>query len=119
SEQGERLSEVPLPEIGTVSTLTSRDQEAEVVYFGFESFISPMRVFSLNVKTGALSVWHETNVDIASDDFVTRQLFFRSKDGTKVPLFLSGRKALVEKVTADGAHALPLLLYAYGGFNIA
>jgi prolyl oligopeptidase len=82
------------------------------VFYTFFSFTYPPTIYRYEVATGATTVHRRTAVPFDPDRFETRQVFYPSKDGTKVPMFLVHRKGLV----LDGER--PTLLYAYGGFNI-
>ena len=83
-----------------------------VVFYTFFSFTYPPTTFKYDIATGASTVFRRTQVPFDPNQFETRQVFYTSKDGTRVPMFIVHRKGLV----LDGRR--PTLLYAYGGFNI-
>ena len=109
---GKPLGDVTLPGIGTVGALTSRNDTPEVFYV-YTSFLSPSTVYRYDMKTGASTAFQPPKVPFDPSPYETRQVFYTSKDGTRVPMFITARKGLV----LDGSH--PTVLYAYGGFNIS
>ncbi|MBG0782976.1 MAG: S9 family peptidase [Bacteroidales bacterium] len=109
---GNKKHELELPAPGTLSGF-SGDKGENQAFFGFTSFTFPSSVYGYDLESHQLSVYSTSEVDFNPEDYVTQQLFFESKDGTKVPLFIVHHKS-VQK-TGDN----PLLLYGYGGFNIS
>ena len=107
---GEMLHEIELPTFGEVGFSCRYDEEE--VYYGFTSFVYPMTVFKYDIETNKSEVFRAPEVDFKPEDFVTEQVFVISKDGTRVPMFLTYKKDL----KMDGKN--PTLLYGYGGFNI-
>ena len=107
---GQMLHEIDLPTFGEVG-FSSRYEEPEVFY-GFTSFVYPTTVFKYDIETNTSTVFRAPQVDFNPEDFMTEQVFVTSKDGTKVPMFLTYKKTLKK----DGKN--PTLLYGYGGFNI-
>ena len=107
---GKMLHEIDLPTFGEVG-FSSRYEEPEVFY-GFTSFVYPTTVFKYDIETNTSTVFRAPQVDFNPEDFMTEQVFVTSKDGTKVPMFLTYKKTLKK----DGKN--PTLLYGYGGFNI-
>ena len=108
--QGTMLHEIALPTFGEVG-FSSRYDEPEV-YYGFTSFVYPMTVFKYDIDKNESTVFRAPKVDFNPEDFTTEQVFVTSKDGTKVPMFLTYKKDLQK----DGTN--PTFLYGYGGFNI-
>ena len=108
--EGQMLHEIALPTFGEVG-FSSRYDEPEV-YYGFTSFVYPMTVFKYDIEKNESTVFRAPKVDFKPEDFTTEQVFVISKDGTKVPMFLTYKKGL----QMDGKN--PTLLYGYGGFNI-
>ena len=108
--EGQMLHEIALPTFGEVG-FSSRYDEPEV-YYGFTSFVYPMTVFKYDIEKNESTVFRAPKVDFKPEDFTTEQVFVTSKDGTKVPMFLTYKKGL----QMDGKN--PTLLYGYGGFNI-
>ncbi len=107
---GTMLHENALPTFGEVG-FSCRYDEPEV-YYGFTSFVYPTTIFKYDIESNQSTVFRAPAVDFNSEDYTTEQVFVTSKDGTKVPMFLTYRKDLVK----DGKN--PTLLYGYGGFNI-
>ncbi len=110
--RGGKVRELELPGIGSVTGFYGRREDAET-FFDFTSFTTPTRVYRYDIKTGETSVFHQPKLAFNPGDFITRQVFYTSKDGTRVPMFVSHRRDL----TLDGRN--PAELYGYGGFNIS
>lgn len=109
---GRRLGEVALPGLGSVSGFGG-SAEQSTTFYRFSSFNRPPTIHRYEVDTGDSSVFRAPSVAFDPDDYVVEQVFYRSKDGTRVPMFLAHRR----DVTPNGKR--PTLLYGYGGFNIA
>ena len=103
---------VDLPGIGTATGFEGKAGDPET-FFSFTSYDTPTTVNRLDVSTGEVTVFREPDVPFDTSDYVVRQVFYESKDGTRVPMFVSHRK----DVKLDGT--APTLLYGYGGFNIS
>jgi len=104
--------EVALPGIGSAGGFGGKRGDTETFY-SFSGFTVPGRIYRYDFTTGASTLWREPKVKFDPDDFETKQVFYRSKDGTRVPMFITHRKGL----KLDGRN--PTLLYGYGGFNIS
>jgi prolyl oligopeptidase len=104
--------ELPLPGIGTVNEIHGRQGDDEMFY-SFTSFLYPTTVYRYDLKTRRNEVFRAPKVAFDASKYETRQVFFTSKDGTRVPMFITAKKGL----QLDGNN--PTLLYAYGGFNIS
>jgi prolyl oligopeptidase len=109
---GKRAGTLPLPGIGTVSGLSGREDEPEL-FFGFTSYLVPSSVYRYDVASGKLETLFKPDVPFDASKYETTQVFYQSKDGTRVPMFVTHRKGLAR----DGTN--PTMLYAYGGFNIS
>lgn len=109
---GKSLGDVKLPGIGTVGAISGREDENEFFY-NFVSFTTPATNFRHDVATNRGEVFQAPQVAFNPADYETRQVFYTSKDGTRVPMFISHKKGL--KV----GPGTPALLYAYGGFDIS
>ena len=107
---GKPSGEIKLPGLGTASGFKGKRKDTETFY-SYVSFTEPSTIYRYDFKTGESAPVFRPKVDFKSDDFVTEQVFYQSKDGTKVPMFLTYRKGL-EK---NGNN--PTMLYSYGGFN--
>ncbi len=110
--QGNQEGELALPGIGTFSGMQGRKEDS-TGFFAFTSFTSPTTIYRYNIKTNTPEMYRHSEIDFNFDDYVTKQVFYTSKDGTKVPMFIVHKKG----IKLDGNN--PTLLYAYGGFNIS
>jgi prolyl oligopeptidase len=110
SLDGVFLREVPLPMLGAVSELSGRQFGTEM-FFTFTSFLFPTTIYRYDFQTDQATVFRKPEVDFDPAPYETQQLFYTSKDGTGVPIFLTHKKGVV----LDGNN--PTLLYAYGGFG--
>ena len=110
--EGKPLGDLELPGIGTISGVSGRWDNNEA-FFSYTSFVVPPTIYRYNVADGARSIWSKMNVPIEADKYEVKQVWYPSKDGTKIPMFLVHGKGL----KLDGAN--PTWLTAYGGFNIS
>ena len=109
---GKNEQQIKLPGIGTASDIGG-DKKDKTLFYTFTTFTAPIAVYSYEVSSGKSTLFQQSEVNFKVDDYTTEQVFFKSKDGEKVPIFLSYKKGLKR----DGTN--PVLLYGYGGFNIA
>lgn len=109
---GKLLRTVDLPGIGTAEGFGGKRKDKETFY-AFTSFIDPTTIYRYDFSEARSSVFRKPKVDFDSSRYETRQVFYTSKDGTRVPMFITAKKGL----KLDGQN--PVLLYAYGGFNIS
>ena len=107
---GKQEKEIKLPGLGKVNSLVSYKDEPEV-FFSYSTFIAPSVVFKYDPASDKLDTWFQPTIDFKSDDYETKQVFYPSKDGTKIPMFITCKKGL----KLDGNN--PCYLYGYGGFN--
>ena len=107
---GNPVSEIPLPGIGTAGGISGEPDRQEM-FFAFTSSLVPTSILRYDLQAGALTPFRAPKLTFDPSVFVTEQVFVTSRDGTQVPVFLTHRKELVR----DGSH--PTLLYGYGGFN--
>ncbi len=112
SEAGEWRHDVALPAIGTAVGFGGRRTD-EVLYYAFTSFTYPTTIYQYDPATNVSTVFKAPTVDVRPADYETTQVFYESKDGTRVPMFITHRKGLA----LDGQN--PTYLYAYGGFNVS
>ncbi len=108
---GRWLRDVELPGIGTATGFSGRPQDQET-FFSYTSFNTPATIYRLDMADAKSSVFRQPKVDFNPQDYETRQVFFPSKDGTRIPMFITHKKGLIPKDN-------PTFLYAYGGFNIS
>jgi len=110
--RGKFLRSVDLPGIGTAAGFGGKRKDKETFY-SFTSFISPTTIYRYDPETGKSSIFKQPKVDFDATKYETKQVFYNSKDGTRIPMFLTYKKGL----KLDGQN--PTLLYAYGGFDIS
>ncbi|ACA87012.1 Prolyl oligopeptidase [Shewanella woodyi ATCC 51908] len=112
SMNGDLRQDVALPGKGKVAGPYGK-RSKDYFYYVFNSYIQPKTTYKFDFKTGESSLFVEPKISFNPDDYVSEQVFYKSKDGTRVPMMLSYKKGLKK----DGAN--PTLLYAYGGFAIS
>ncbi len=112
SKEGRRLTDIPLPTLGTVGAISGR-YDAPEMFYSFTSYLYPTTIYRYDVAGGASAVFRAPRVDFDPSRYETRQVFYQSRDGTRVPMFLTHRRDLQR----NGAN--PTYLTAYGGFNIS
>ncbi len=110
--EGKYLYDVKLPTLGSVGGFGGKKEDTETFYT-FTSFTYPPTIYKYDVKNNESELFRKADVKFDMTDYETRQIFYESKDGTKVPLFIVYKRGL----KLDGSN--PALLYAYGGFNIS
>jgi prolyl oligopeptidase len=108
---GKAQGTLALPTLGSVVGLSSRNDSTSV-YYSFASFLYPTSVYRYDVQTGQTQTFFHPDVDFDPSAYETKQVFYPSKDGTRIPMFVTARKG----ITLDGSH--PTILYGYGGFDI-
>ena len=109
--KGRHVRDVDFPGLGAATGFHGKRKDKETFY-GFKSFTTPATIYRYDVTAGQSTIWRKAVLKFKPDDYETSQIFYTSKDGTKVPMFLSHKKGLKR----DGQN--PTLLYGYGGFNI-
>ena len=105
------MREVPAPALGTISGLSGR-WESNEAFFSFTSYHIPQNIYRYDVASGKQDLWHQSRIPMESARYEVEQVWYASKDGTKIPIFLAHAKGL----KLDGSH--PVLLTGYGGFNL-
>ena len=110
--EGKFLREIKLPSIGTASVETAEEKDTET-YFTFENYYTPLSIYKLDLETGKTELYWAPKIDFNPNDFESKQIFYTSKDGTKVPMIITYKKGTPLDGTA------PATLYGYGGFNIS
>ncbi|NJL89470.1 MAG: S9 family peptidase [Coleofasciculaceae cyanobacterium SM2_1_6] len=108
--EGKLVREVDLPGIGSAGGFGGKRDDRETFYT-FTSFTCPNTIYHYDMVTGASTLYRRPQVDFQPDAYEIKQVFYQSKDGTAIPMFIAHKKGLV----LDGHN--PTLLYAYGGFN--
>ncbi|MFI5150401.1 MAG: prolyl oligopeptidase family protein [Bacteroidia bacterium] len=109
---GKQEKEIQLKSLGMAENVFG-DEHDSLVFFSFATFIAPPTVYKYNIKTNGLSVYSKPVIDFNSDAIETRQVFYPSKDGTLIPMFITCKKGL--KLNGNN----PAFLFGYGGFNIS
>ncbi len=108
--EGREVRRIAFPTLGTVSGVGGR-WDGKEAFFAFSGFQTPSTIYRESVESGDQTVWSKLNVPVDTDAFEAKQVFYKSKDGTRIPMFVVHRKGL----KLDGNN--PTLLYGYGGFN--
>ncbi|MCL4136186.1 UNVERIFIED_CONTAM: hypothetical protein GTU68_005576 [Idotea baltica] len=109
---GKLERKVALPGIGTAGGFSGRSTDT-FLYYSFTSFLTPGSTYRYDIASGSSELYEKSKVDFDADLYETKQIFYESKDGTKVPMFITHKKGL----EMNGKN--PTYLYAYGGFNIS
>lgn len=109
---GEFKREIPLPTLGSSSSIAS-ESEGNEGFFSFTSFVYPTTIFRIDFKTDEISVYEKLKIAVDTSDIISEQVWYESKDKTRIPMFLIHHKDL----KLDGK--TPTVLYGYGGFNIS
>jgi prolyl oligopeptidase len=109
---GKFVREVDLPGIGTAVGFGGKRTDAETFY-AFTSFTTPTTIYRYDIKSGKSTVYRQPKVDFNPNDYETKQVFYASKDGTRVPMFITHKQGL--KLLGQN----PTVLYGYGGFNVS
>lgn len=109
---GSFVREVELPGIGSAGGFNGKPDDTETFY-SYTSFTTPRTIYHYNMVTGESSLYRQPEVDFNPDNYETHQVFYHSKDGTRVPMFITHKKGL----KLDGNN--PTILYGYGGFGIS
>ncbi len=109
---GKAVRSVALPGIGSAGGFGGKQSDTETFYT-FSSFTTPPTIYRYDMKTGKSEVFRKSNVKFTSTDYEVKQVFYKSKDGTKVPMFIVHKKG----IKLDGTN--PTLLYGYGGFSVS
>jgi prolyl oligopeptidase len=109
---GKLVRNIQLPGIGTAGGFGGKKTE-KVLYYSFTNYITPGSTYSFDPKSGDSKVYQTPKIDFNSNDYESKQVFYTSKDGTKIPMIITHKKGL----KLDGKN--PTILYGYGGFNIS
>jgi prolyl oligopeptidase len=109
---GKLLHVLAMPTLGTVGGVSARN-DSKTLYYSFASYLYPTTIYRYDIADGKTSVSFRPDVKFDPSQYETKQVFYTSKDGTKVPMFIVAKKG----IKLDGSH--PTVLYAYGGFDIS
>ncbi len=110
--KGKLIREIELPGIGSASGFNAEVEDKEL-YYSFTSFTYPTAIFKYDIASGKSELYYQSKVDFNPEDYETKQVFYSSKDGTKVPMFIVHKKG----IELNGKN--PTWLYAYGGFSVS
>lgn len=109
---GEQLREIELPDIGSAG-MNSTKFDATTSYYTFSNYTTPTTIYSLDIATGESTLFNKPASKFDGSKFVSKQVFYKSKDGTQVPMIITHHK----DTKLDGKN--PTMLYGYGGFNVS
>lgn len=110
--EGNLVREVDLPGVGTASGFSAKEEEEEL-YYSFTNYVTPGSIYKYHIEEGTSELYNKPAIDFNPEDYTSDQVFYTSKDGTKVPMIITYKKG----ITLDGKN--PTILYGYGGFNIS
>ncbi|MDR5591305.1 prolyl oligopeptidase family serine peptidase [Christiangramia sp. SM2212] len=109
---GKLVRDVELPGIGSAGGFGAKEDE-EVLYYSFTNYVTPGTIYKYDIEAGTSEVYNKPSIDFNPENFESKQVFFDSKDGTKVPMIITYKKG----TELNGKN--PTILYGYGGFNIS
>ncbi len=109
---GNLVREVELPGVGSAGSFNAKKEEKEL-YYSFTNYVTPGSIYKYNIAEGTSELYKKPEIDFNPDNYKSEQIFYTSKDGTKVPMIITYKKGL----KLDGKN--PTILYGYGGFNIS
>jgi len=110
--KGKLVRAIKLPGVGSAGGFGAKKEETEL-YYSFTNYKTPGNIYKYDIKNGTSKLFHKSNIDFNPEDYVSDQVFYSSKDGTKVPMIITYKKGL----ELHGKN--PTILYGYGGFNIS
>ena len=110
--KGKLIREIELPGIGTASGFNAKKNDKEL-YFSFTNYYTPSTIYKLNIESGEYENYWTPSIDFDPNNYESKQIFYNSKDGTKVPMIITHKKG----IELNGQN--PTILYGYGGFNIS
>ncbi|MFS4483411.1 prolyl oligopeptidase family serine peptidase [Hyunsoonleella sp. 2307UL5-6] len=109
---GQLIREIELPGVGNANGFGAKKEE-QIDYYSFTNYNTPPSIYKLDLKTGTSKLYWKPSIAFNSEDYESNQVFFTSKDGTKVPMIITHKKG----VELNGKN--PTILYGYGGFNVS
>jgi prolyl oligopeptidase len=109
---GKLLREIELPGLGTADGFYAKKEEKQL-YYTFASYVNPSTIFKLDIAGGKTELYKQSKVQFKPEDYESKQVFYPSKDGTKIPMIITYKKGL----KMNGRN--PCLLYGYGGFSVS
>jgi len=111
-KSGKEIREIALPGVGTARGFSGKDDDA-TLYYSFTNYKTPGTTFAFDASKGESDVYRKSGAKFDSEQYESKQVFYKSKDGTKVPMIITHKKG----IELDGSN--PTILYAYGGFNVS
>ena len=108
---GKYMNDIELPGIGIAGF--NGEKGKDTAFYSFSSYVDPTTIYIYDISTNTSELYFKPEIDFDTENYETKQVFFESKDGTRIPMFLTYKKGLVQ----DGNN--PVFLYGYGGFNIS
>jgi prolyl oligopeptidase len=109
---GKQVREIALPGLGTADGVYAKKEEKDL-YFGFSSYVNPYTIYKLEIANGKTELYKQPKVQFNPEEYESKQVFYTSKDGTKIPMIITHKKG----IELNGKN--PLLLYGYGGFSVS
>ncbi|WP_299126672.1 prolyl oligopeptidase family serine peptidase [uncultured Winogradskyella sp.] len=109
---GNLIREVALPGVGSAGGFGAKKEDKEL-YYSFTNYVTPGSIYKYNIETGASELFRKPSIDFNPEDYESKQVFYTSKDGTKVPMIITHKKG----IELNGKN--PTILYGYGGFNVS
>ncbi len=109
---GKLVRDVELPGVGSVGGFSTK-KDKEYLYYSFTNYVTPGSIYKYDIKSGSSELYNKPTIDFNPEDYESKQIFFTSKDGTKVPMIITHKKG----IELNGKN--PTILYGYGGFNIS
>lgn len=109
---GKLVRDIQLPGVGTAGGFGGKEKET-TLYFSFTNYVTPGTTYAFDPKTGKSTIYQKPKVDFNSADYESKQVFYTSKDGTKIPMIITYKKG----TQLNGKN--PTILYGYGGFNVS
>lgn len=110
--EGKLIRQVDLPGIGSIGSISGKKEDKEL-YYSFTNYNTPTSIYTYNASNGKSTLYWKPEIDFNSDNYTSEQVFYNSKDGTKIPMLITYKKG----IKLDGKN--PTILYGYGGFNIS
>ncbi|OAB80287.1 prolyl oligopeptidase family serine peptidase [Cochleicola gelatinilyticus] len=109
---GKLIRDINLPGVGSAGGFGAKKEDAEL-YYSFTNYVTPSSIYKFNITEGTSELYRKPEIDFNPENYESKQVFYTSKDGTKVPMIITHKKGL----KLDGKN--PTILYGYGGFNIS
>ena len=109
---GAFIRDISLPGLGTVYGFNGK-KDSKLTYYGFTNYTSPGDIYEYDLKSGKSTLFRKSKINFDADSYESRQVFYTSKDDTKIPMIITHKKG----ITLDGTN--PTILYGYGGFNVS